>query len=351
VRDAVEFLCIAALPVVLGLATLGFFRSRVRGRARVGFVGLAVGNLLLLLALAFVLLLAFETQLRFCYDASDGDNRTRVSKRWFERHWRDNSFGVRDDVDYALRPAPGRRRISFVGDSFTAGHGVANVAVRYPNLLRARHPEWEVHALAIPGLETPEETKLLRDLIARGYVLDVVVLEYYVENVGRFVPELREYFRALEAPMPQPLRFLMEHSFALDTFAYRAQTRWMYASGYWSGVYARAFAGEPWLAQQAAFDRFRQLVERNAGTFAVITFPTLAGVEGRSAMLQRIDAFWAERGVPHLDLLPVYEPYAARELVANPHDAHPGELAHRLAADAVERFLVEGVLPGSPAPR
>jgi hypothetical protein len=208
-----------------------------------------------------------------------------------------------------------------------------------------------VHALAIPGLETPEETKLLRDLIARGYLLDVVVLEYYVENVGRFVPELREYFRALEAPMPQPLRFLMEHSFALDTFAYRAQTRWMYASGYWSGVYARAFAGEPWGAQQAAFDRFRQLVERNGGAFAVVTFPTLAGVEGRSAMLQRIDAFWAKRGVPHLDLLPVYEPYAARELVANPHDAHPGELAHRLAADAVERFLVERVLPGSPAPR
>jgi hypothetical protein len=351
VRDAVEFLCIAALPVVLGLATLGFFRARVRGRSRVGFATLAAGNVLLLLTLASVVLLVFETQLRFLYDASDGDNRTRVSKRWFERHWRDNSFGVRDDVDYALRPVPGRRRISFVGDSFTAGHGVANVAARYPNLLRARHPEWEVHALAIPGLETPEETQLLRDLVARGYALDVVVLEYYVENVGRFVPELREYFRTLEKPMPQPLRFLMQHSFALDTFAYRAQTRWMYATGYWSGVYARAFAGAPWVAQQAAFVRFQQLVERNRGAFAVITFPTLAGVEGRREMLERIDAFWVQRGVPHLDLLPVLEPHPVRALVANPHDAHPSELAHRLAADAVERFLVERVLPGSPAPR
>jgi hypothetical protein len=350
-RDAVEFLCIAALPVVLGLATLGFFRARVRGRARVGFATLVAGNALLLLTLACAVLLAFEAQLRFGYDASDGDNRTRVSKRWFERHWRDNNVGVRDDVDYALRPPPGRRRITFVGDSFTAGHGVANVAARYPNLLRARHPEWEVHALAIPGLETPEETKLLRDLVARGYVLDVVVLEYYVENVGRFVPELREYFRALEAPMPQPLRFLMQHSFALDTFAYRAQTRWMYATGYWSGVYARAYSGEPWRAQQEAFVRFQQLVERNRGAFAVVTFPTLAGVEGRRDMLQRVDAFWAERGVPHLDLLPVYEPHPARELVANPHDAHPSELAHRLAADAVERFLVERVLTGAPAPR
>ena len=346
-KDWVEFLCIAALPVVLGLATLGFFRSRVRGRARVGFVALAVGNLLLLLALASVLLLAFESQLRFCYDASDGDNRTRVSRRWFERHWRGNSFGVRDDVDYALRRAPGRRRISFVGDSFTAGHGVANVAARYPNLLRARHPEWEVHALAIPGLETPEEIRLLRSLLVKGYELDVVVLEYYLENVGRFVPELREYFRELERPMPQPLRSLMEHSFAIDTFAYRAQTRWMYARGYWSDVYQRAFAGEAWEQQQVAFQRFRELADSHGGRFAVVTFPTLAGVAGRGAMLEKIDSFWAREGVPHLDLLPVFESHSSRELAANPHDAHPSVFAHGLAADAIERFLLERVLPES----
>jgi hypothetical protein len=341
----VDFLCIAALPVVLCFVTVRFLGLRVR--ERVSGASLVAGNVLLLLALTSLVLLAFETHLRFFYDASDGDNRTQVSRRWFERHWRDNSFGVRDDVEYALRRTPGRRRISFVGDSFTAGHGVADVGARYPNLLRSRHPEWEIHALAIPGLETPEEMRLLRSLLVKGYELDVVVLEYYLENVGRFVPELREYFRELERPMPQPLRFLMEHSFAIDTFAYRAQTRWMYARGYWSDVYQRAFAGEAWEQQQVAFRRFRDLADSHGGRFAVVTFPTLAGVDGRGAMLEKIDSFWAREGVPHLDLLPVFEPHSSRELAANPHDAHPSVFAHGLAADAIERFLLERVFPES----
>jgi hypothetical protein len=346
-----EFAVLAAVPLALCLATWAFFRSRAARRARPGALALLSGNGLVAATLLAFVLLGFEAQLRFFYDASDGDNRTRVSQRWFARHWRSNNFGLRDDVDYALRREPGRVRISFVGDSFTAGHGVPDVSVRYANRLRAAHPEWEIHALAIPGLETPEEAQLLRRLLSRGYELDVVVLAYYLENVGRFVPELRQYFAHAAEPLPQPLRFLMQHSYAVDTFAYRLQTRWMYAGGYWSDVYQRAYAGPPWEGQQRAFRAFRALVEQHGGRFAALTFPTLAGVEGRREMMARVDAFWRAEGVPHLDLLPVLEPHPVEELVANPHDAHPSPTTHALAAEAIERFLLERVLaPGSGTP-
>jgi len=347
-REWAEFLCIALLPVVLGLATLRFFRNRVRGRERVSATTLVAGNALLLLALSSVVLLGFETQLRLFYDASDGDNRTRVSKRWFERHWARNNFHLRDNIDYELRRRLSKRRISFVGDSFTAGHGVPNVEARYVNLLRARHPEWEVHSIAIHGLETETEGGLLAKYLGRGYELDVVVLAYYLENIGRYVPELAEYFERAARPLPQPLRFLVDHSYAVDTFYYRAQTRFLYAQGYWNDLYERAYAGPAWQEQQLAFRRFRRLVVDSSGGFATLTFPTLAGVEGRREILDRIERFWAGEGVPHLDLLPVLEPYASRELVANPHDAHPNSFAQRLAADAIERFLLERVLPENP---
>jgi hypothetical protein len=347
-RDWAEFLCIAVLPVAFGLVTLRFFEARVRGRARVGVGTLAAGNGLLLLTLASLVLLGFETQLRFFYDASDGDNRTRVSRRWFERHWVVNSFDLRDDIDYPLRRRLSRRRISFVGDSFTAGHGVPDVQARYVNLLRARHPDWEVHAFAIPGLETETEAQLLAKALGRGYELDVVVLAYYLENIGHYVPELVAYFERAARPLPQPLRFLVEHSFAVDTFVYRAQTRLQYGRGYWNDMYGTAYAGPAWEQQQIAFRRFRALVTDHGGSFAALTFPTLAGVEGRREILAKIDAFWAREGVPHLDLLPVFEPHPSRALVANPHDAHPGAFAQRLAADAIERFLLERVLPELP---
>lgn len=342
--EALDFLAIATLPVVLSIATVHFFRQASR-RGDPGTLVVAAGNAFLFLALASLVLLGFEVHLRFFYDASDGDNRTRVSQRWFDRHWQTNNLRLRDDVDYPLRRQPGRLRITFVGDSFTAGHGVPQVDVRYVNRLRQANPGWEIHALAIPGLETPTESRLLRRLLARGYELDVVVLAYYVENVGHFVPELRRYFALLAVPFPQPLRFLTQHSYAIDTFAYRAETRWMYARGYWTDVYQRAYAGDAWERQKRAFREFRALVEKHGGRFATLTFPTLAGVEGRREMLSKIDAFWEAERVPHLNLLPVLEPHPTGRLVANPHDAHPSAFTHGLAAEAIQHFLEERVLP------
>jgi hypothetical protein len=148
--------------------------------------------------------------------------------------------------------------------------------------------------------------------------------------------------------LPAPLQLLVEHSYAVDTFAYRAQTRWMNLRGYWGDVYERAFAGSAWQEQQDALRRFRAMVERNGGRFATLTFPMLADVPGRRAIAERVDAFWRAEGVPHLDLLDVYEGHPGRALVANPHDAHPGPFAHELAAQAVERFLLERVLADPP---
>ena len=75
-------------------------------------LALLAGNGLVLATLFAFVLLGFEAHLRFFYDASDGDNRTRVSQRWFARHWRNNNVRLRDDVDYPLRRTPGKRRIS-----------------------------------------------------------------------------------------------------------------------------------------------------------------------------------------------------------------------------------------------
>jgi hypothetical protein len=343
-----DYLALVAIWLAVAVATVAYVRRAASREARASWPRVAAGNLLLLATLVLAILLGFETQLRFFHDASDGDNRTMISRRWFERHWTHNNFGVRDSIPYELARPADRRRITFVGDSFTAGHGLADVEGRYANLLRRAHPEWEIHTLARPGLETPDEAQLLRSLLRRGYELDVVVLAFYVENVGRFVPELREYFAHAADPLPRPVQFLLEHSYAIDTFAYRAQAHWMNAQGYWSHEYLEAYAGEPWRRQQQALQSFAALVERNGGRFAALTFPMLDDVEGRREIAQRIDAFWQAAGVPHLDLLGVLEGHPSRELVANPHDAHPGPLAHELAARAIERFLLEQVLVEDP---
>jgi len=101
-----------------------------------------------------------ELYYRFVYDTTDSIAYTKVSKRWGERYIVENSAGFRDNVQYALTNAPGKRRVSFLGDSFTAGHGVKSVEDRFPNLIRAKHPDWEIHVLAKIGRASCRERVL-----------------------------------------------------------------------------------------------------------------------------------------------------------------------------------------------
>ena len=57
----------------------------------------------------------------------------------------------------------------------------------------------------------------------------------------------------------------------------------------------------------------------------------------------RLDAFWRAEGVPHLDLLTIYAPLAARDLVVSKQDAHPNAVAHAMAAQAVGDFVAQNL--------
>src|SRR5262245_33816660 len=122
---------VLGLFVLLTLASLAacitFARWLKARNNQPGFAGLVLGNLLVLAFLLSLIALGGELYCRFCRDTTDSLNYTKASVRWFERYWYTNSAGCRDNLDYALEIPPGRRRVSFVGDSFTAGQGVKNV--------------------------------------------------------------------------------------------------------------------------------------------------------------------------------------------------------------------------------
>jgi hypothetical protein len=93
--------------------------------------------------------------------------------------------------------------------------------------------------------------------------------------------------------------------------------------------------------QKKRFKEIRDLVETNGGKLRVMTFPFLhalgANYPFRSVHAQ-LDTAWRELGVPHLDLLETFSGFTPQALTVNPHDAHPNELAHRLAADALNKW-------------
>ena len=339
------------LPVVLLLVALRFFRWNAQAGRPVPAGRLVFGNLLVLAVPVTLAFAAGELWFRFVRDTTDSIGYTKVARRWLERHYRFNKTGFRDDIDYELRPADGSRRVSFVGDSFTAGHGIADVGRRCANLLRGRHPDWEVHVLAQNGNDTQQEVELLRLVTGHGYVLDEVVLVYCLNDVMALLPDGQATMQAAGRQAEGRLK-VFDSSYLLDTLYYRLAIARLPGVGDYFSFIGEAYRGQPWEHQQARLRALRAVVEQAGGRLSVVTWPFLhaLGPDYAHAWIHaQLAAFWQDQGVAQLDLLPYLRGHAPAELVVNSADAHPNERASELAAAAIEPWLL-GVL-NTPKPK
>ena len=332
---------VVCASAVAGLSALLVWRQRAaRGAGLV--VRLAFSGALTVF-LGASLLLGLEAYLRFASDATDSFALTRTTQRWFERHYQRNSWHLRDDTDYTVAKSTSRRRISFVGDSFTAGHGVPDVANRFANRLRETHPDWEIHVLARNGLDTATELRLLERTLDRGYETDEIVLVYCLNDIAELLPEWR---KTVERIYDGADGFLVRNSYALNRLYFRLwKARDPEVADYFA-IVANAYEGAVWQRQKHLLRRFARLADERGIRFRVVTFPFLHALGpdyAYAAVHERLGRLWGALGVPHLDLLDVYAGMSPDELVVNRFDAHPNERAHALAADAIGAFLERGV--------
>ena len=300
------------------------------------------GNLLVFSALISLLLPVGETYYRFFYDTTDSFGLSKISRRWFERHWQFNQSQVRDSVDrYDPALSPGRRRLTFLGDSFTTGHGVEDVEDRFANLIRARRPGWEVHVMAWNGVETGEQVSALNGTQQFDYELDLVVLVYCLNDVSDLIPGWKEKYIHLSRP-PGRGRLLIDHSYLINTLYYRLRDRSEPDTSRYFDFVRDAYTGVLWKQQQDRLRAIHDEVRKRGGRLLVVTFPfmhSLGADYSFTAIHELLDRTWNAWQVPHLDLLGAYGTRRSTELVVNPYDAHPNEDAHRLAADVILPFI------------
>jgi hypothetical protein len=329
-------------PCIAGYL-LGLVYRRVRAQhGRAGWLLLLLGNLLLTLALVGLLFLTGEVYYRFVYDSTDSMGFTKVSQRWFVNHYHRNGAKVRDDREYYLALTPGQHRITFIGDSFTAGHGIKHVEDRFANLLRNQHPDWEIHVMAMLGFDTGDEVDYLAGWLEKGYQLDEVVLVYCLNDIGDLVPEQRADVNQVFWDATHG-SWLRQNSYFLNTIYFRLKIRLdPHMRAYFGYVRSAYQNAALWEHQKRRLTAFRDLVNSHGGRLAVVTFPffhTLGSDYEYEFVHTQLDQFWRSLNVPHLDLLPVYRSFRRDQLTVNRYDAHPNEYAHALAAPVIDRFL------------
>lgn len=214
----------AGCTLVSGILLLRFFkRQNARPKRPPTWRSWTAGNALVLFFLISLLLAGGECYYRFFNDTTDAYMFTKVSRHWLRRHDRTNGTGVRDSIEYHWARAPGKRRITFLGDSFTVGHGVRDVEARFANRIRQRQPGWEIHVLAINGWETGNELALLESELRDDYEFDTVVLVYMLNDISDLSPDY--FLRAVRRIAPRgPLKSILNESYFLNAWYYRLRT-------------------------------------------------------------------------------------------------------------------------------
>lgn len=316
-----------------------------------GWFVLLLGNIAVFLVIVGVICGAGEIYYRFFFDSTDSFALSRVSRRWFKRHWVLNNAKLRDNVNYTYELDPNKRRISFLGDSFTAGHGIADVDKRFANLIRKRNQsDWQVQILAANGLDTGRELDNLKSFVSGGSKLDVLVLVYVLNDISDIIPEWGTILDRIYSENDNET-FLVKHSFLINTIYYRIKSSGDTDYEKYYDFVRQAYESNLFDLQKDRLESLYEFCKQKNIELLVVTFPFLH-LMGRDDYAYRgvhraLDRFWLDLGVPHLDLLPVYEKYKARDLVIGRYDAHPNLFAHRIAADAIEAFLRKNVKPAS----
>lgn len=337
------FVVFLATLAIVAIACFVLRLAMRRFRASVGWRRggwLVLGNAMMLLVLLSGLLLVAESYYRWIYDTTEGPDLSRASQQWFRRHYRSNNAGFRDNVDYSMQPDEGKRRVAFVGDSFTAGHGVVDVNDRFANRVRRQlAPDVEVHCLAINGLDTVHQTDLLKELFGQDYRTDVVALVYCANDLSDLIPDLPRQGNTVKARV-ESLGWLRE-SYALDML----HCRWIMATDPDSLRYfpdlAAAYEGPIWEQQVERVRALREVCRQHNAELAIVLFPFMLEIEGTSfePAYDKVAALCAAEGIPFLDLRAVFAAHADEQLNVSAVDAHPNARANEIAGETIAEWL------------
>lgn len=322
------------------------------------------------------------------------DLETRVGG--YRVHIRTNSHGMHWR-EVARRPEPGRRRVAFLGDSFTFGCWVPRVEQSFVGVFDALAAERGFEALnfGVGGYGVADAELLLREE-GLGFEPRYVVLALFVGNDFRdtylgvhkdrlvagtavldedvIAQKVPETYRVTDGAHPRPSR---ESSRVLRTLRGSAVfrrlapllrlehlemdfevSREFVAYSFWQRTDAPPVMLSAVEQTLGAIDRLDALARRHGARLGVVTLPTRAQVYAREPTgpdydVDRPQSFVRDhaeiRDLPYLDLLP---PLRARAMQTNQAlyvdgDTHLNVEGHRLVGEIVAEWFL-GSLAADP---
>lgn len=301
-------------------------------------------NVLIFLFFASFIVVCGECYYRYIYDDTDALGLTKTTKHWFSKHYKFNSLNIRDNNnDYNFK-SDNRIRITFLGDSFTAGHGIKNVDDRFVNIIRKQLPNVQVHTFAMNGVDTGEELLQIQSLIDNKYDFGLVVLVYNLNDISDISIEWSSFIQRVFIEATPG--FLVTNSYFINFLYYRVLAAHDPQISKYYQVVMDGYQGNMWEIQKNRLLKINSLIKNSGGKLVVVTFPFMHEIGlnySYSTIHSQLHELWTGDGVQHLDLLECFDGHKKNELMVNANDPHPNEYAHLLAAQKMIPFLLKNI--------
>lgn len=338
-EEILSLLIIALLPCIALFLIFHLRKYLKKNRDKVYTIFLA--NLLFLFFFASLIFFAGEIYFRYIFDSTDSTISTRSSRKWFRQNYHTNKSGFRDNLEYSNIISSGKRRITFIGDSFTAGHGL-KLDKRFANLIREANPEIEIHVMAVPGWNMKQYLELVQNLAGSGYQFDKVVIVFFINDIESYDKNpVSQDFYILKSPILKPLRY----SYFGDQIVFRIEVLLNKNLKNYSEKVNKLYFDSSILSQLSSdLLQIKNIIEARKGEFYLVIFPLLQSTDKNKDTEKEIhkilEQICLSSKIKYLALKNVFEKSEDNnDFVINSYDAHPNENAHFIAALEIGKFI------------
>jgi hypothetical protein len=228
-----------------------------------------------------------------------------------------------------------------LGDSFTAGGGIARVGDRFSEVLAAKlSDDYDVVNLGWNGSDTIDEYRRLTTL---PVMPEVLVLQYFGNDIeGTARQHGIVWSGSAYDDLPAPLSYLVRRSYLLN-FAYwsfphadETSYREFLATAYGTPAVLDQHLGELTL--------FIERCRRHGTALLVVVFPYVGDREPSELYVRPVTELFTAASIPVIDVTDLTTGLSISEQTVNVSDGHPSVLVHRLVGEEIYEILMAGAL-------
>jgi hypothetical protein len=290
-----------------------------------------IANLATVLFSIFVIFALLESVFMFIPRSHSADF-TLASKLWYAKYWKPiNSMGFRDN-----EPANSQHVILFVGDSFTAGHGLKSVDDRFSNIVgRELNKQYSVINIGKPNLDSRDEYDTMKNFLYQTRIKpEKIILQYCGNDIEGVAMSNGLIFNGFHPP-PDMNKFLI----LIGSGSYFVNyVFWLFPREYLGTPYItflqQAYQNADILAKhEADLKLFVDYARENSIQLIVVVFPYLNNIDiSDSLYVRNIVNFFKANKINVINVSQLVKDMPVPERIININDGHASKKVNRIVA-------------------